>query len=123
MPTMLTPPSGTWPEPRDLTPRLMQGELPGPLFNLLDAGDYRECIEPYLDGSIREYTLVAHFDEPVREGPVVTDFARGRDSAMSFTSAAGTWREFRADFFSSVREFLRKESFRQFARFKLAKRK
>ena len=120
MPTMMYPPPDvfaydrgkepiadplTWPDPRDLTARLEDGEMHGSLFALLDWPDYFTRIPDWLDGVEHKYVIRTRFQERAIKGDNRSDFVgTGTVQLIKFGSSARNWDEFRRDYYVQVRK-------------------
>lgn len=106
MPRMRRPPEIPWREPRDLTAELCDGELSSSIFNVLDQPDWRELIEPQLDGTRHRYFFEAHFDQAAYDRDDRALVVTGPLEVVRFASDARDWRTFADDYFEACRMFI-----------------
>lgn len=85
--------------PRDVTPDTL-----GPLFNLVEWDEWRDGIEPYLDGKQHTYIIAAHFDRPESVYGEVMRFVTGPTRTIYFYSDAKDWTEWKRDYYTALRK-------------------
>lgn len=83
---------------RDLTP-----DSSGPAFNLTQQREWREEIEPFLDGKPHTYRIEMRWQSLDRENAEPID---GPVEELRFSSSAHGWDEFKRDYYEVVRHFI-----------------